>query len=126
MQKTLDTLTQISGFDNHQGSESLFNKQKEANEPHCVNPRICRAPREALDFPLLHGTRSGRGRSGLALPSHAGVASTVSLASIVITFLVWFPKQDRPLGALVLLPVFIPYPLCVDVWASMAGGYEPV
>ena len=53
-------------------------------------------------------------------------ASTVSLASIVITFLVWLPKQDRPLGALVLLPVFIPYPLCVDVWASMAGGYEPV
>src|SRR5262252_6418276 len=38
-------------------------------------------------------------------------ASAVSLASIVITFLIWFPKEDRPLGALVLLPVFIPYVL---------------
>ena len=38
-------------------------------------------------------------------------ASAVSLASIVITFLIWFPKEDRALGALVLLPVFIPYVL---------------
>ena len=36
-------------------------------------------------------------------------ASTVSFASIVITFLVWFPKEDRPLGALVFLPVVLPY-----------------
>lgn len=36
-------------------------------------------------------------------------ASTVSFASIVITFLVWVPEDIRPFGALVFLPVFLPY-----------------
>ena len=36
-------------------------------------------------------------------------ASTVSFASIVITFLVWLPEEIRPFGALVFLPIFLPY-----------------
>ena len=51
------------------------------------------------------------GVSALCYRALLAFASTVSLASIVITFWLWFPKEDRPLGALVLLPVFIPYGL---------------
>ena len=53
---------------------------------------------------LDEGVSAYRYRSVLAF------ASAVSFVSIVITFLAWFPKdENRLLGVLVLLPVFVPY-----------------
>src|SRR3974377_1359710 len=51
----------------------------------------------------------GEGVSALRYRAVLAFASTVSFASMVITFLVWFPKEDRLFGALVMLPVFLPY-----------------
>ena len=53
---------------------------------------------------LDEGVSAFRYRSVLAF------ASAVSFVSIVITFLAWFPKyENRLIGVLVLLPVFVPY-----------------
>jgi hypothetical protein len=53
---------------------------------------------------LDEGVPAFRYRSVLAF------ASAVSFVSIVITFLAWFPKdENRLLGVLVLLPLFVPY-----------------
>jgi len=53
----------------------------------------------------------GDGVPALRYRALLAVASAVSFASIVIIFLAWFPKEDRPFGALVMLPVFLPYAL---------------
>lgn len=52
----------------------------------------------------------GEGASALRYRTVLAFASAVSFVSIVLTFLVWFPKEESPLLAvLVLLPVFFPY-----------------
>jgi hypothetical protein len=90
-------------------------------------------PRKTNENATSEESKDLEGVSALRYRALLAFASTVSFASIVITFLVWLPEEIRPFGALVFLPVFLPYAIIPFLlysrqlrsglsWAMTMGG----